>query len=74
MRFSSRNTERADANGRNYVVNIGGRLGWWEQTEEKERGEESEPFQRDGFLTLSLATRVIPRPSKNSRKCHEEDG
>lgn len=37
MRFSSVNTEHADENGRNYVVNIGGRLGWREQTEERER-------------------------------------
>lgn len=40
MRFSSVNTEHADENGRNYVVNIGGRLGWREQTEEREREKE----------------------------------
>lgn len=73
MRFSSMNTEHADENGRNYVVNIGGRLGWREQTEERER-EESEPLQRDRCLTLSLARWGDPRPNKNSRKCHEEDG
>lgn len=49
-------TEHADEDGRNEDGNIDGRLGSWKQTEEKERGEESEPFQRDGLLSSVLCS------------------
>lgn len=49
-------TEHADEDGGNDDGNIDGRLGLWKQTEEKERGEESETFQRDGFLSPVLCS------------------
>ena len=72
MRFSLMNTEHADEDGRNYDVNVGGRLGQWKQTEEEREGVRT---ISEGQVSEPCAwlSGVIPKPSRNSRKCHEED-